>query len=216
MLDQLTEEKWPQTIKMTIIWSTAILFVISMFFPVEYVYSNVKKEIGWGHKMIGNEDFNIVLGHATENYHSIFVETGIDGGLREFYRLSPQDIASQGGPLNMIATIFLNMAENLNYWFYMIVYRITLNLYWLPYMAVVIFPSIFAGTMRWLSKRYNFGYASPFLNRRSMVLIGWGIYSILLSLFVPLPVPPMIGAIIMIVMIPIGTSLLIANLPKRI
>lgn len=65
-------------------------------------------------------------------------------------------------------------------------------------------------------KRYNFGYASPFLNRRSMVLIGWGVYSVLLSLFIPLPVPPMIGALIMIVMIPIGSSLLISNLPKRI
>ncbi|WP_140323400.1 DUF4400 domain-containing protein, partial [Salmonella enterica] len=112
--------------------------------------------------------------------------------------------------------LFQNIAENLNYWLYMIMYRLTLDMYWLPYMAVVIIPSLFAGVMRWMAKRYNFGYASPFLNRRSMVLIGWGVYSVLLSLFIPLPVPPMIGALIMIVMIPIGSSLLISNLPKRI
>ena len=46
--------------------------------------------------------------------------------------------------------------------------------------------------------------------------IGDTVGSVLLSLFIPLPVPPMIGALIMIVMIPIGSSLLISNLPKRI
>ena len=125
-------------------------------------------------------------------------------------------MANHGGPLKYFVGLFQNIAENLNYWLYMIMYRLTLDMYWLPYMAVVIIPSLFAGVMRWMAKRYNFGYASPFLNRRSMVLIGWGVYSVLLSLFIPLPVPPMIGALIMIVMIPIGSSLLISNLPKRI
>lgn len=125
-------------------------------------------------------------------------------------------MANHGGPLKYFIGLFQNIAENLNYWLYMIMYRLTLDMYWLPYMTVVIMPSLFAGIMRWMAKRYNFGYASPFLNRRSMVLIGWGVYSVLLSLFIPLPVPPMIGALIMIVMIPIGSSLLISNLPKRI
>lgn len=216
MSDKLNEEKWPKTIKTLIIWSSTILLFISVFFPVEYFKSNALKEIAWGHKMIGEKDFVMVLQKARDNYTEAFVNTGIDKALKDFYQLPPSDMANHGGPLKYFVGLFQNIAENLNYWLYMIMYRLTLDMYWLPYMAVVIIPSLFAGVMRWMAKRYNFGYASPFLNRRSMVLIGWGVYSVLLSLFIPLTVPPMIGALIMIVMIPIGSSLLISNLPKRI
>ena len=216
MSDKLNEEKWPKTIKTLIIWSSTILLFISVFFPVEYFKSNALKEIAWGHKMIGEKDFVMVLQKARDNYTEAFVNTGIDKALKDFYQLPPSDMANHGGPLKYFVGLFQNIAENLNYWLYMIMYRLTLDMYWLPYMAVVIIPSLFAGVMRWMAKRYNFGYASPFLNRRSMVLIGWGVYSVLLSLFIPLPVPPMLGALIMKVMIPIGSSLLISNLPKRI
>ncbi|WP_254684309.1 DUF4400 domain-containing protein [Providencia heimbachae] len=174
MLDQLTEEKWPQTIKMIIIFSTAVLFVISMFFPASYFYENVKKEVAWGQRLIGDSDFTPVISDVNQNYRSFFVDTGVDGFLRDFYELDANDMANKGGPLYLFASIFRNMAENLNYWFYMIVYRLTLNIYWMPYMLVVTLPSIFAGIMRWNAKRYTFAYSSPFLNRRSMVLIGWG------------------------------------------
>ncbi|MBL1868911.1 DUF4400 domain-containing protein, partial [Klebsiella pneumoniae] len=81
---------------------------------------------------------------------------------------------------------------------------------------VVGVPSMFAGLMKWMSKRYTFGYSSPFFNRRSLTMIGWGIFSMILSLFVPFPIPPMIGAVVMIVAMPIAFILLISNLPKRI
>ncbi len=216
MLDQLTEEKWPQTLKRIIIWCTAIMLVISLFFPASYFYNNMIKEIGWGKTMIGSTDFPYVMRNVNQFYNSFFIDTGIDGGLKEFYQLKPSDIAQQGGPLVMFVGFFRNMAEVLNYWFFMIMYRATLLMYWLPYMMIVIVPSIFAGTMQWMAKRYTFGYSSPYFNRRSLTMIGWGIYSVMLSLFVPLPMPPMVGALMMIVLIPVGSILLISNLPKRI
>ena len=158
MSDKLNEEKWPKTIKTLIIWSSTILLFISVFFPVEYFKSNALKEIAWGHKMIGEKDFVMVLQKARDNYTEAFVNTGIDKALKDFYQLPPSDMANHGGPLKYFVGLFQNIAENLNYWLYMIMYRLTLDMYWLPYMAVVIIPSLFAGVMRWMAKRYNFGY----------------------------------------------------------
>lgn len=87
MSDKLNEEKWPKTIKTLIIWSSAILLFISVFFPVEYFKSNALKEIAWGHKMIGEKDFIMVLQKARDNYTESFVNTGIDKALKDFYQL---------------------------------------------------------------------------------------------------------------------------------
>lgn len=94
----------------------------------------------------------MVLQKARDNYTEAFVNTGIDKALKDFYQLPPSDMANHGGPLKYFVGLFQNIAENLNYWLYMIMYRLTLDMYWLPYMAVVIIPSLFAGVMRWMAK----------------------------------------------------------------
>lgn len=76
----------------------------------------------------------MVLQKARDNYTEAFVNTGIDKALKDFYQLPPSDMANHGGPLKYFVGLFQNIAENLNYWLYMIMYRLTLDMYWLPYI----------------------------------------------------------------------------------
>ncbi|EGT5675166.1 DUF4400 domain-containing protein [Cronobacter dublinensis subsp. dublinensis] len=219
MLDQLRDDNWPISFKGIIVWATGIWLVIMFFVPAGYVYQNMMKEIRWGEKMIGTEEFSTVMRTANLRYKYLFIDSHIDATLKDYYTpVKAKTTAGEG--FNKIGELaipfFMNGAKVLNYLLYIMTYRLSLLLYWFPFLIVVGLPSVFAGTMKWLSKRYTFGYSSPFFNRRSLTMIGWGIFSMILSLFVPFPIPPMIGAVVMIVAMPIAFILLISNLPKRI
>lgn len=219
MLDQLKDDKWPISFKGLMIWLTAIWLVIMFFVPASFVYQNMMKEISWGEKMIGAKEFPDVMTTTNDRYKYLFIDTHIDSTLKEYYqpikaKTSTGDVLNQIGDLAV--PFFMNGAKVFNYLLYIMTYRMSLILYWIPFLLVVGVPSIFAGAMKWMSKRYTFGYSSPFFNRRSLTMIGWGVFSMILSLFVPFPIPPMIGAVVMIVAMPIAFILLISNLPKRI
>lgn len=219
MLDQLKDDKWPITFKGLMIWGTLIWLVVMFFVPASFVYDNMRKEIAWGEKMIGVNDFPGVMKTANERYKYFFIDTHIDSALKSYYR-PVQAQTSTGDAFNKIGDLavpfFMNGAKVFNYLLYIMTYRMSLIIYWIPFFLVVGVPSMFAGTMQWLSKRYTFRYSSPFFNRRSLTMIGWGIFSMLLSLIIPFPIPPMIGAVVMIVAMPVAFILLISNLPKRI
>ncbi|RNF58593.1 DUF4400 domain-containing protein [Pseudomonas aeruginosa] len=87
---------------------------------------------------------------------------------------------------------------------------------WAPYMVVMLVPSIFGGYMTWHKKRYSFAHSSPFLNTHSSRLIWFSVIGVMVSFIAPLPIPPMIIPLIVILLIPIASTLLIGNLPKRL
>lgn len=219
MLDQLKDDKWPISFKGLMIWGTAIWLVIMFFVPASFVYENMMKEISWGEKMIGIKEFPAVMDTTNARYKYLFIDTHIDSALKGYYqpikaKTTTGDVFNKIGDLAV--PFFMNGAKVFNYLLYIMTYRLSLIMYWIPFLLVVGVPSMFAGLMKWMSKRYTFGYSSPFFNRRSLTMIGWGIFSMILSLFVPFPIPPMIGAVVMIVAMPIAFILLISNLPKRI
>lgn len=219
MLDQLRDDKWPISFKGIMVWCTAIWLVVMFFVSSSYVYKNMMTEIGWGEKMIGASEFSEVMKTVNSRYKYFFIDTHIDGTLKDYYTpVKAETTAGEG--FNKIGHLavpfFMNGAKVLNYLLYIMTYRLSLMFYWFPFLMVVALPSIFAGSMKWMSKRYTFEYSSPFFNRRSMTMIGWGIFSMILSLFIPFPVYPMIGAVVMIVAMPVAFILLISNLPKRI
>ncbi|MCX2460129.1 DUF4400 domain-containing protein [Citrobacter freundii complex sp. 2022EL-00972] len=219
MLDQLKDDKWPISFKGLMIWGTAIWLVIMFFVPASFVYENMMKEISWGEKMIGINEFPAVMDTTNARYKYLFIDTHIDAALKGYYqpikaKTTTGDVFNKIGDLAV--PFFMNGAKVFNYLLFIMTYRLSLIMYWIPFLLVVGVPSMFAGLMKWMSKRYTFGYSSPFFNRRSLTMIGWGIFSMILSLFVPFPIPPMIGAVVMIVAMPIAFILLISNLPKRI
>ncbi|ELY4881501.1 DUF4400 domain-containing protein (plasmid) [Providencia huaxiensis] len=219
MLDQLKDDKWPISFKGLMMWATGIWLVVMFFVPASFVYQNMTKEIEWGQKMIGTTEFPDVMRTTNARYKYFFIDTGIDSALKNYYKPIKAK-TNTGDALNKIGDMavpfFTNGAKVFNYLLYIMTYRLSLIMYWIPFLIVVGVPSIFAGTMKWMSKRYTFAYSSPFFNRRSLTMIGWGIFSMLLSLFIPFPIPPMIGAVVLIVAMPIAFILLISNLPKRI
>ncbi|EIZ1085937.1 DUF4400 domain-containing protein [Klebsiella oxytoca] len=219
MLDQLKDDKWPISFKGLMMWGTAIWLVIMFFVPASFVYENMMKEISWGEKMIGINEFPAVMDTTKARYKYFFIDTHIDSALKGYYQPIKAKTTT-GDAFNKIGDLavpfFMNGAKVFNYLLFIMTYRLSLIMYWIPFLLVVGVPSMFAGSMKWMSKRYTFGYSSPFFNRRSLTMIGWGIFSMILSLFVPFPIPPMIGAVVMIVAMPIAFILLISNLPKRI
>lgn len=169
--------------------------------------------------MIGINEFPAVMDTTNARYKYLFIDTHIDSALKGYYKPIKAKTTT-GDAFNKIGDLavpfFMNGAKVFNYLLFIMTYRLSLIMYWIPFLLVVGVPSMFAGLMKWMSKRYTFGYSSPFFNRRSLTMIGWGIFSMNLSLFVPFPIPPMIGAVVMIVAMPIAFILLISNLPKRI
>jgi len=96
------------------------------------------------------------------------------------------------------------------------VYRIVLTVYWLPLLIAVLLPAIYAGWMRWNAKRHGFDYSSPFLNNNAAIVLSWGGMLIVLSVLMPLPLPPLVISTFIVIMLPVVLSVLISNLPKRI
>ncbi|HID9974031.1 TPA: DUF4400 domain-containing protein, partial [Pseudomonas aeruginosa] len=99
---------------------------------------------------------------------------------------------------------------------YQMVYRIVLTIYWLPLLIVVLVPAIYAGWMRWNAKRHGFDYSSPFLNNNAAIVLSWSGMLIVLSVLLPLPLPPLVISTFIVIMLPVVLSVLISNLPKRI
>ncbi len=53
------------------------------------------------------------------------------------------------------------------------------------------------------------------LNRRSMKLIGLTVFLVAVSILIPLPVPPVINAVMTLFVIPTSIILMISNLPSK-
>ncbi|HBS4765926.1 TPA: hypothetical protein MAI59_005435, partial [Klebsiella pneumoniae] len=86
MLDQLKDDKWPISFKGLMIWGTAIWLVIMFFVPASFVYENMMKEISWGEKMIGINEFPAVMDTTNARYKYLFIDTHIDSALKGYYK----------------------------------------------------------------------------------------------------------------------------------
>ncbi|EPS4554894.1 MULTISPECIES: DUF4400 domain-containing protein [Pseudomonadaceae] len=213
---EMLEEKWPKGVMASIAFFFVLILMLATVAPNKLVDTVMLKERKWGIELLGDSDMDKVL-EKTNRYYSALV---IDSGAK---KVVSDMLMPRGGTVDAFE-------KNVDWWFrylesrgeavqkiiYQMVYRIVLTLYWLPLLIAVLVPAIYAGWMRWNAKRHGFDYSSPFLNNNAAIVLSWGGMLIVLSVLMPLPLPPLVISTFIVIMLPVVLSVLISNLPKRI
>lgn len=213
---EMLEEKWPKGVMASIAFFFVLILMLATVAPNKLVDTVMLKERKWGIELLGDSDMDKVL-EKTNRYYSALV---IDSGAK---KIVSDMLMPRGGTVDAFE-------KNVDWWFryldsrgeavqkiiYQMVYRIVLTLYWLPLLIAVLVPAIYAGWMRWNAKRHGFDYSSPFLNNNAAIVLSWGGMLIVLSVLMPLPLPPLVISTFIVIMLPVVLSVLISNLPKRI
>lgn len=213
---EMLEEKWPKGVMASIAFFFVLILMLATVAPNKLVDTVMLKERKWGIELLGDSDMDKVL-EKTNRYYSALV---IDSGAK---KVVSEMLMPRGGTVDAFE-------KNVDWWFrylesrgeavqkiiYQMVYRIVLTLYWLPLLIAVLVPAIYAGWMRWNAKRHGFDYSSPFLNNNAAIVLSWGGMLIVLSVLMPLPLPPLVISTFIVIMLPVVLSVLISNLPKRI
>ncbi|HGP0291832.1 TPA: DUF4400 domain-containing protein [Pseudomonas aeruginosa] len=213
---EMLEEKWPKGVMASIAFFFVLILMLATVAPNKLVDTVMLKERKWGIELLGDSDMEKVL-EKTNRYYSALI---IDSGAK---KIVSDMLMPRGGTVDAFE-------KNVDWWFqylesrgeavqkiiYQMVYRIVLTIYWLPLLIVVLVPAIYAGWMRWNAKRHGFDYSSPFLNNNAAIVLSWSGMLIVLSVLLPLPLPPLVISTFIVIMLPVVLSVLISNLPKRI
>lgn len=209
------------SIKTILIVCTTLLVISSMFIPASWYKANMIRELKMGEVMTGKKSFNTkILPYANALYTEYFVDTGINDVLQNYFKSAETSENKLENTFNTISNVFLpffkSMTTVISYHLYMMTYRLSVLSFWTYYFIIMLIPSVFSGVLQWKRKQYDFSYVSPFLNRRSIKLIGLCIFFMVLSIIIPLPVPPVINAVMALFVVPTAIILTISNLPKQI
>jgi len=210
------EEKWPKGIIGSILFLFVLIGMLATMAPVKMIDTVMETERRWGNALMDKTEMSLIIGKT----NSIYTKLVIDSGAKEMVNAV---FMPRGGTVDAFE-------EKVGWWFtylegrgtalqkliYQMVYRVVLMLYWLPFFGAVLLPAVYAGWMRWHAKRNGFDYSSPFLNNNSLLILSWSIVALFLSVFVPLPLPPLVVATVTIIVLPVLVTVLIRNLPKQI
>lgn len=213
------QEKMPTSLWGLLIFISIEIILIVCVLPNGFIDKAILKEQEWGEVMMGVESHHELIKDTNALYTTLMLDTGINQTVKSFFVPSAEERARSrewDGLGNLWIPFIEGRGEALAKAIYHIYYRGLLLYMWLPYMLVVLVPSIFGGYMSWNIKRYNFEHSSPFLNTYSSKIIWFTGSAILISFIAPLPIPPMIIPVVIITLIPIAFSMLIGNLPKRL
>lgn len=213
------EEKMPTTFWGLLIFLFIEVLLIVCLIPNGFIDKAILKEQEWGEVLMGVSSHENLIQKTNSTYTTLFIDSGVNETVRFFFIPSAEERARSKGWEGLYTSwmpFIEARGDALTKCLYHIIYRLILLAIWLPYMVVVLVPSIFGGYMAWNIKRYNFDHSSPFLNTYASKIIWLTFAGILVSFIAPVPIPPMIIPVLIITLIPIASSMLIGNLPKRL
>ncbi len=213
------EEKMPTSFWGFLVFIFIEILLIVCLIPNGFIDKAILKEQGWGEALMGVSQHADLIEDTNNLYTTLMLDSGVNQTVNNFFVPSAEERerSKEWENLGNLWIPFIeSRGEALTKVIYHIYYRSLLLAMWLPYMMVVLVPSIFGGYMSWNIKRYNFDHSSPFLNTYSSKIIWFSVGAIVVSFLAPIPIPPMIIPVVIITLIPIASSLLIGNLPKRL
>jgi len=98
---------------------------------------------------------------------------------------------------------------------YHVIYRVTLITAWAPYLLILVIPSIWDGMMLWRARQTGFFFNSPMVHRYSLRGAGFGLWALLVLLFWPTAVNPLlIPALMAFIAWSVGN--IATHMPKRL
>lgn len=210
------EEKWPKGVVGSLLFLFILIGMLATMAPVKLIDRVMETERRWGNALMAEQEMTLLLKQTDRIYTALVIDSGVKEAVNDVFM-------PRGGTVDAFE-------EKVGWWFtylegrgvalqkivYQMVYRVVLMLYWLPFFVAVLLPAVYAGWMRWHAKRNGFDYSSPFLNNNSLLILSWSMVGLILSVFLPLPLPPLLVATVTITLLPVLITILIRNLPKRI
>ncbi len=210
------EEKWPKGVVSSLLFLFILIGMLATMAPVKLIDRVMETERRWGNALMAEQEMTLLLKQTDRIYTALVIDSGVKEAVNDVFM-------PRGGTVDAFE-------EKVGWWFtylegrgvalqkivYQMVYRVVLMLYWLPFFVAVLLPAVYAGWMRWHAKRNGFDYSSPFLNNNSLLILSWSMVGLILSVFLPLPLPPLLVATVTIILLPVLITILIRNLPKRI
>lgn len=211
------EEKWPKSLVGCIIFLFVMILMLATVIPNDMIDRAMEKEHSMGQALLMEGEFNRLIETTNRLYVAAIHDSGLKAGISDmFMPRGRRTVDAFEEKTSWWFDYLEQRGEALQRISYQIIYRLVLTAYWLPFFAVVAVPALIAGYMRWNAKRYGFDYASPFINNNALNTLSWGLVIMLVGLFFPAPLPPLVVCTILIAIMPTVISLLISNLPKRI
>lgn len=213
------EEKMPTGLWSFLVFIFIEIILIVCMIPNGFIDKAILKEQEWGETLMGVASHQKLIEDTNSMYTFLMLDSGVNATVSAFFipSAAERERSKEWEHLGNLWIPFIeSRGEALTKVIYHIYYRTLLIAMWIPYMVVVLVPSIFGGYMSWNIKRYNFDHSSPFLNTYSSKIIWFSVAATIISFLAPVPIPPMVIPVVIITLIPIAASLLIGNLPKRL
>ena len=140
-----------------ILSSMIALTMISIFFMDDKGYERrIKYEVAEAMEILSKEDWDIINAKITRRFNSMYYESGIYDHISNMFI-----------PKQKERTAFLvdegfsyRAVNNISYFFYQVVYRITTFEYWLALLLPLIICIVITGFNRWRINRYRMGGAN--------------------------------------------------------
>lgn len=197
---------------------TIELCVVLLLVPGDWTKKSIDKEAGYVQRSLGNQSVLWVHDKASTWYRSAILEPQVLEIMRDFLVPTEEQRAKSRGMENMGIPFFNWWSERI-YAFgvlaYQVCVRLALVLMWAPYILILLVPALYDGHISRRIKRTNFDYASPVIQRYSSRGIGILVSGLLVLMFLPWPLDPIIVPLVMMISaVLMGVS--VSNLQKRI
>lgn len=200
-----------------IFWMLEV-FLVGAFVQESWFKARIQTETDTAVAWLGGDTVKAVYRAADRIFESTFVETGIYDTSYELFIPSDAERRRSRGMENMGKEIFEAVDKRLEVmWMavYQVVVRVLMLFLWVPYFLIVLIPAVVDGYMIREIKKTNYGFSSPAIHRYSIYLMGLVTYGIVLTLFSPVNVNPVVyPAAIMIIVTSI--HFIVSNTQKRI
>lgn len=220
MAEGTKDERWPQALWACLLILVLEAFLVAVALPKTMIQGQLQKELNWAVNIYGLGESNNLVSATNDAYSKVFIASGINDSVHDIFFPKAEPVTFVEKFAKKATAPWFDWlsqrVDALKTMVYLATYRVISYMYWFPYFIAMGIPSIFAGFMQWQIKKYNFDYSSPFFNHYGHQIITWSPLLVLISVFIPLAIPPMLICMLIVVLLPVAFMWIISNLPKRI
>ena len=187
--------------------------------PTSWIQKTGRSEAQMIYTYMGSETLTRVQERSIVWYRNLFQKSGIETSIREIM-LPPDHTRPRKGVDALGERVFFpyvrSRGEAVSDLLHQFLRRVAILGIWTPFLLILAIPSFWDGYMMWKIKRTNFQYSSPFVHRYGGKISGLLLLTALISLFAPIPLPPMLLPGFAMALIIIMGIFMVSNMPKEV
>lgn len=204
----------------TMFWLFIQLLMIMVLVPSSWLKTVIETEDVWLYEQLGVETAAYVETTGYSWYNKVLVETGLTHQMQSMFFMTQEERARSTGIQDLGQKTWFPWLEGralaLRFVFIQVFERLAHIWLWIPYALLLVIPAAWDGLMTWKMRQQSFEYSSPFWHRFSISTSITIFMTLIVGLFFPLPIPPVLLPIVILFVVPVLVIALISNMPKRI